>query len=83
MAGVESHVTRRTHSIVQLYESPSVYDRSETDLGELLADKFTLSAGLRHQRGWHVFTAAVTENVGNTRNTPDIGLQLGWAYRPR
>ena len=25
---------------------------------------------------------AITENLQNFNNTPDVGLQLGWAYSP-
>jgi hypothetical protein len=27
-----------------------------------------------------LFSFAVTENLQNFNNTPDIGFQLGWAY---
>jgi hypothetical protein len=79
---LDSHLTRRTHSILQLYASPSVYTQRETDLEELRAPKYQLSIGLRHQRARHLFTFAVTENLGYLNNTPDIGVQLGWAYHP-
>jgi len=82
VAGFESHLTRRTHALVQLYASPSVYDDEQTNMEELLSTKYQLSLGLRHHRGKHVFSFAVTENVGSLQNTPDIGLQFGWAYRP-
>jgi hypothetical protein len=29
-----------------------------------------------------IFTFGFTENVQNINNTPDIGLQLGFAYVP-
>jgi hypothetical protein len=29
-----------------------------------------------------VLTFAVTENLETFNNTPDIGLQFGWAYSP-
>jgi len=37
VAGFESHLTRRTHALVQLYASPSVYDGEQTDMEELLS----------------------------------------------
>jgi hypothetical protein len=82
VAGLESRVTHRTNSIVQLYVSPSVYGGRETDLSELRATKIMLGAGLRHRRGPHMVTAAIMENVGNTRHTPDLALQLSWAFHP-
>jgi hypothetical protein len=58
-----------------------VYGREETRLDELRSTKYQLSVGLRHQRGPHLFTLAFTENLANFQNTPDVGMQLGWAYR--
>ena len=83
VVGLDSHLTARTHSIVQLYASPSVYGADETALTELRATKYELSLGLRHQRGSHLWSVAVTENLGSFNNTPDVALQFGWAYRPR
>jgi hypothetical protein len=82
VVGVDSHLTARTHSILQFYVSPSVYDTQETSLKELRATKYELSLGLRHHRGSHLLTFAITENLGSFDNTPDIVMQLGWAYRP-
>jgi len=82
VAGFESHLTNRTHAIVQFYASPSVYDSSQTRMDELLSTKYLLSLGLRHRRGKHLFSFAVTENVASLQSTPDIGLQFGWACRP-
>jgi hypothetical protein len=82
VAGFESHLTNRTHSIVQFYASPSVYDSSQTRMDELLSTKYLLSVGLRHHRGKHLFSLALTENVANLQGTPDFGWQFGWAYRP-
>jgi hypothetical protein len=79
---LDSHLTRRTHSIVQLYASPSIYDEADTASDELRATKYQLSLGIRHQRARHVFSFAVTENLGYMNNTPDVGMQLGWVYRP-
>jgi hypothetical protein len=78
----EQRVTRRTNAILQGYVSPSTYRRQETDLDELLATKYQLSLGVRHRRGPYLITFAITENLQNINNTPDIGFQLGWAYIP-
>jgi hypothetical protein len=83
VVGLESHLTARTHSILQFYASPSVYDSGDTSLEELRATKYQLSLGLRHQRGAHLVTFALTENLASFNNTPDIVMQLGWAYSPR
>ena len=34
------------------------------------------------RRGAQLFTVALTENIGNINNTPDIGLQVGWSLNP-
>jgi len=81
--GVDSHLTGRTHSIVQFYASPSVFGAAGTRLEELTADKYLLSLGLRHHHGAHLVSFAVTENLANYDNTPDIAFQLGYAYRPQ
>jgi hypothetical protein len=82
VVGLDSHVTGRTHSIVQFYASPSIFGDDETGLEELNSSKFLVSLGLRHHRGPHLVSFAVTENVANFNNTPDIALQIGYAYRP-
>lgn len=81
--GFDSHLTGLTHSIVQFYASPSVFGDGETSLDELNSDKFLLSLGLRHHRGPHLVSVAVTENLANFNNTPDVAFQLGYAYRPQ
>jgi hypothetical protein len=83
VVGLDSPLTRRTHSILQFYASPSVYGPHETSLDELRANKYELSLGLRHQRGPQLWSFALTENIGSFNNTPDIVMQLGWSYRPR
>ncbi len=80
--GLDSHLTGRLHSIVQLYASPSLYDSRDTRLGELTSPKYQLSLGLRYRREAQLFTFAVTENLANMNNTPDVGFQLGWTYWP-
>ncbi len=82
VVGYERRLTPRTNMILQGYVSPSVYDREETDLDELLANKYQVSLGVRHRRGRHLVTFALTENLENINNTPDIGVQLGWVFVP-
>lgn len=81
--GFESHLAARVHSILQLYASPSIYDSDDTGLSALTSNKYLLSLGLRYHRGSHLLTFALTENLANMNNTPDVGFQLGWAYRPQ
>jgi hypothetical protein len=81
--GVESHLTATWHAVVQAYASPSLYGTDDTHLDELTSNKYLLSLGLRYHRGAHLLSFAVTENVANMDNTPDVGFQVGWAYRPQ
>jgi hypothetical protein len=80
--GYERRMTARTNAILQAYVSPSVYERSQTELDELLGTKYQLSLGVRHRRGPSLFTFSITENLQNINNTPDVGFQLGWSYIP-
>lgn len=80
--GYEYALTGQTNLNAQLYASPSVFRRTDTDLEELLKPKFLLSVGVRYRMGASLFTFAVTENLANFNNSPDIGFQLGWAYSP-
>lgn len=80
--GYERRLTQRTNAILQGYISPSIYDRGETDLRELLATKYQLSLGIFHRIGRHALRFAITENLQNLNNTPDIGFQLGWMFAP-
>jgi hypothetical protein len=83
VTGIESHLTTRWHSILQMYASPSLFGSDVTRLDELTSNKYLLSAGLRYHRGSQLLTLAVTENLAHMDNTPDVGFQVGWAYRPR
>jgi hypothetical protein len=80
--GYERKLTARTHLIVQGYASLSVYSRAETDLDDLLKNKYQLSLGAYHRRNRMVFSFALTENTQNLNNTPDVGFQMGFAYSP-
>ncbi len=81
--GWECQLTARTNFNLQGYASRSVYGRTQTDLDELLKDKFQLSIGLRHRFENTIVSFAVTENLQNLNNTPDIGFQLGFGWVPR
>lgn len=82
IVGYERMLTARTNVNLQGYISKSVYSRDETDLEELLGEKYQLSLGLRHRHNNFLITFGVTENLQNINNTPDIGFQLGVAWVP-
>lgn len=81
--GYERKLTSHTNINLQGYISTSVYSRDQTDLDELLGEKYQLSLGIRHLMKAVLISFAVTENLQNINNTPDIGFQLGIAYIPR
>jgi hypothetical protein len=80
VVGYERHLSDNTHLILQGYASPSVYSHQDTDLDELLATKYQASLGFYHRIGLGLISFAVTENLQNLNNTPDIGFQFGFAY---
>jgi len=80
--GWERHLGSRTHLVLQAYVSDSVYTRDDTDLDELLGLKYQLSLGIYRRIGRGVLSFAITENLQNFNNTPDVGMQLGFAYSP-
>jgi len=80
--GYERILTSRTNVNLQGYISQSVYSRDETDLDELLGQKYQLSLGLRHRMSNFLVTFGITENLQNINNTPDIGFQVGLAWVP-
>jgi hypothetical protein len=80
--GYERRMSSDTHFILQGYASSSIYSNDETDLNELLATKYQLSLGLYKRIGNGVMSLAFTENIGAFSNTPDVGIQFGWAYSP-
>ena len=82
IVGYEYALTANTNLNIQGYASPSVYSRQDTDLDELLANKYQLTAGFRHRRNDLVISFGITENVQNINNTPDIGVQFGLAWMP-
>jgi hypothetical protein len=81
--GYEYRWSERTNFNLQGYISKSTYSSKTTDLDELSGEKYQVSLGLRHMRNDLLFTFAVTENLQNINNTPDIGFQLGVAFIPR
>lgn len=80
--GYERMLTSRTNVNLQGYISKSVYTHDQTDLEELLGEKYQLSLGVRHRLDNVLVTFGVTENLQNINNTPDIGFQLGIAWVP-
>jgi hypothetical protein len=80
--GYEYALDDRTNFNLQLYASRSVYKHADTDLSDLLDPKYQVSAGLRYRIGHSLLTFAITENLVNYSNTPDLGFQIGWAYSP-
>jgi hypothetical protein len=80
--GYERHLGSKTHLVLQAYASDSVYTREDTDLDELLGMKYQLSIGIYRRIGRGVLSFAFTENLQNFNNTPDVGMQLGFAYSP-
>lgn len=80
IAGYSFGLDRRTSLILQGYASRSVVQ--DSNLPELTDNKFQISAGIQSRRSNVLWSFAVTENVSNFENTPDIGLQVGIAYMP-
>src|SRR5258708_39422908 len=80
--GYEYSFSRKPNIVAQFYVSPTVFRHEDTDLPGLLKTKYQISIGLRHRVDASVWTFAITENVRNFDNTPDIGFQIGWAYSP-
>ena len=48
----------------------------------MLDTKYQLSIGVYRRFNRGVFSFAFTENLQNFNNTPDVALQLGWAFSP-
>jgi hypothetical protein len=77
MLGYEFKLTRRTNGILQLYASRSTIQ--DTSVPELSANKYQATAGVQSRRGDWVWRFAVTENLQNFNNTPDVGVTLSLA----
>jgi len=82
VVGYERRVTQHTNLILQTYLSRSVYKQEQTTLNELRGTKYQISGGFHHRRGPHLFSFAITENIQNINNTPDVGVQLGYSLNP-
>jgi hypothetical protein len=80
--GYEKAVTAHTNINLQGYASTSVMKHQQTDIPDLLKEKYQLTLGVRHRRENVVYSFGITENLQNINNTPDIGFQLGFAYVP-
>jgi hypothetical protein len=80
IAGYSFGLTQQTSVILQAYGSRSVVQRSTVE--ELTEDKYQLSLGLQTRTESFLWSFAITENISNFENTPDIGAQLGLAYMP-
>lgn len=80
IAGYSYGLTRSTSLILQGYASRSVIQNSELD--ELTGDKFQLSLGIQSRGSNLLWSLAITENITNYENTPDVGVQIGLAYMP-
>jgi hypothetical protein len=81
IAGYSFGLTQRTSLILQGYASRSVIQ--DTAVEELTDDKYQLSIGVQSRRESFLWSLALTENISNFENTPDIGFQLGIAYMPK
>ncbi|HEX6902898.1 MAG TPA: DUF3187 family protein [Thermoanaerobaculia bacterium] len=78
MVAFEAGLTRSTNVILQLHASESAV--RDTPIDEIKANKYQASLGLRSRRGNLLYGFAVTENVANYQNTPDIGLSITLAW---
>lgn len=79
--GYSLGLTQRTSVILQGYASRSVI--RHTSIEELADNKYQLSLGLQSRGRNVLWSFAVTENISNFSNTPDVGVQLGVAYMPK
>jgi hypothetical protein len=75
----EFAITHHTGAAVQLNWSPSAVQHSQ--LVGILDPRVEVLLGLRNERGRWVYSLASTENLFYFRNTPDIGFELGVAYK--
>lgn len=80
-AAYEVSLTRRTNAVLQFQASESAI--REMSLEEIKANKYQASLGLHSRQGRLVYSFAVTENLVNFQNTPDIGLSLMLGWMPR
>jgi Protein of unknown function (DUF3187) len=83
IVGYERALTRNASLIIQGQAARSPYAAEDTDLLELRRDKFQVAVGLRLRAARAVWSLAITENLQNLDNTPDVGLQFGFVLTPR
>jgi len=74
----EVGLTGHTNCILQLYASESAL--RDTTIEEIRANKYQASLGLRSRHGPMIYAFALTENVANFENTPDVGASLTLAW---
>ena len=68
----------RLTGVVQGLVARSIFARETRS--ELASIEYQVSAGLRYRRGPVLVSVALTENVANYQNTPDIGLHLSTCW---
>ena len=78
VAGWEAGLGRRTSVVLQTAWSQSLLE--ESTQSELTETKLQLTAGLRWRTASRVYTFALTENLANFNNTPDLGMHLGIGF---
>jgi hypothetical protein len=78
VAAYSFSLTPRTAVILQGYASRSAV--RDTTLEELRENKYQASLGMQMRAGRWIWSLAITENIANFANTPDIGAQVGLAY---
>lgn len=81
IVGYSFGISRHTSLIMQGYASRSVI--RQTDIDELADNKYQLSLGVQTRGRNVLWSFAITENISNFSNTPDVGVQLGAAYMPK
>lgn len=81
IAGYGYGLTKHTSLILQGYASRSVIQNSTVE--ELTDDKYQLSIGVQSRSKNILWSFAITENITNFENTPDIGAQMSFAYMPK
>jgi hypothetical protein len=83
IVGYERSFTPNVSLIVQGHAARSPYGPEDTDLQELRRDKYQVALGLRLRAARGIWSLAINENLENLDNTPDVGVQLGFAFTPR
>lgn len=73
----EHLLSPRTSTVLQVTGSRSAFPA--TEISELAENKYLVSVGIRRRNGHRVWSVALTENVANFNNSPDIGLHVGCA----